>query len=86
MLGLDHYQMQSYQAIERFWTIQYLVYAYLEFQRLQWNLDCTYALTLGDVVWRIRNEYLGNLVCYVYQQAVEKQPLVKVLKALHLAS
>ncbi|MCF8568006.1 hypothetical protein LLE49_25100 [Alicyclobacillus tolerans] len=71
LLGFDHYQMQSYQAIERFWTILYIVYAYLEFfQRLEWSGKQT--LTLGDVVWRIRNEHLGNIVCYVYQQALEK--------------
>ena len=84
MLGFDHYQMHTYQAIERFWTIQYLVYAYLEFQRLDWSNNPT--LTLGDVVRRIRNEHLGNIVCYVYQQALEKQPLVKVLKSLRLSA
>ena len=82
LLGFDQYQMQSYQAIERFWTIQYLVYAYLEFQRLQWTKED--AMTLGDVVRRIRNEYLGNIVCYVYQQALENRPLLKVLNTLHL--
>ncbi|QSO48625.1 hypothetical protein [Alicyclobacillus mengziensis] len=44
------------------------------------------AMTLGDVVRRIRNEYLGSIVCYVYQQALENRPLLKVLKTLCLTA
>ena len=32
-------------------------------------------MTLGDVVRRIRDEYFGQVIVYVYQQALEKKPL-----------
>jgi len=85
LLGFDQYQVQSYQAIERYWDIQFLVYAYLEFQRIEWSAGHA-TCTLGDTVRRIRNEYLGTMMCYVYQQALENKPLAQVLRELQLSA
>lgn len=43
-------------------------------------------LTLGDVVLRIREEYFGQIIVYVYQQALEKKPLFDILKQLKLSA
>ena len=82
LLGFDEYQMWSYKAIERYWCIQYLMYAYLEFQRQEWGHS--QEMTLGDTVRRIRMEHLGNLVVYVYHQALNSTPLSQVLSDLKL--
>jgi len=84
LLGFDQYQMWSYKSVERYWCIQYLTYAYLEFQRQEWSQ--TQELTLGDTVRHIRMEHLGNLVVYVYQQALNHMPLYEVLAELKLTA
>jgi hypothetical protein len=37
-------------------------------------------MTLGDVVFRVREEYFGQIIAYVYQQALAKKPLFDILK------
>lgn len=85
LLGFDQYQLQSFHAIQRFWAIQFLVYNFLELQRYEWSDDGT-TLTLGDVVRRIRKDYLGQTVVYVYQQALAQRPLSEVLDELKLTA
>ncbi|WP_340004349.1 hypothetical protein MHH52_21395 [Paenibacillus sp. FSL K6-0276] len=41
-------------------------------------------LTLGEMVYRIRREYFGQIVVCVHQQALEKKPLFDILKQLKL--
>jgi hypothetical protein len=55
-----------------------------EFQRQQWINDGT-DLTLGDVVRRIREEFFGQIVVYVYEQALEKKPLLDIFRHLKLS-
>jgi len=43
-------------------------------------------LTLDDVVRRIREEYFGQNILYVYQQALQKKPLFDILKHLKLSA
>jgi hypothetical protein len=64
LLGFDQYQLLSIIGIQRFWAIQFLTQNYLEVQRQEWMKDKT-TMTLGDVVYRIRNEYLGQMIVYV---------------------
>jgi SRSO17 transposase len=85
MLGFDQYQLQSFHAIQRFWAIQFLVYNFLELQRREWS-DNSNTLTLGDVVRRIRKDYFGQTVVYVYQQALAQRPLSEVLDELKLSA
>lgn len=83
LLGFDQYQLQSYNAIKRFWAIQYLTYNFLEIQRLEWSTSDT-PVTLGDVVRKIRQDYFGQVIVYVYEQALAQKPLKEVLKFLKL--
>ncbi|WP_239717383.1 transposase [Paenibacillus sp. 19GGS1-52] len=70
---------------ERYWTLQYLVYNFLELQRKEWSTSDN-ILTLGDVVRRIRNEHFGQIIVYVYQQALDHKPLKEVLDDLKLSA
>jgi hypothetical protein len=81
LLGFDQYQLLSYVGIERFWAIQYLTYNYLEFQRHEWS-KASGQMTLGDVVYRIRQEYFGQIIVNVYLQALEHKPLKEILTLL----
>jgi SRSO17 transposase len=85
LLGFDQYQIRSYQAIRRYWAIQFLVYNFLEIQRYEWSQGND-SLTVGDVVRRIRKECLGQIVLYVYQQALKEAPLQEVLKSLKIVA
>jgi hypothetical protein len=35
-------------------------------------------------VYRIRQDYFGQIIVYVYQQALEKKPLFDILKHLKI--
>jgi hypothetical protein len=85
LLGFDQYQLWSFQAIERFWVIQFMTQNFVEMQRKEWSKPNT-ALTFGDVVRRIRQEYFGQLVVYVYEQALAKTPLFEVLSRLKITA
>lgn len=84
LLGFDQYQLLSYKGIERFWCMQFLTYNFLEHQRQEWQQDIP--LTIGDVVRRIRKDYLGQIVVYAYEQGLSKKSLAKVLKDLKLTA
>jgi hypothetical protein len=43
-------------------------------------------MTLGDVVNRIRHEYFGQIIVYVYQQALEQKPLKEILDFLKITA
>jgi hypothetical protein len=83
LLGFDQYQLLSFVGIERFWAIQFLTYNFLEFQRMEWS-KASSSMTLGDVVNRIRQEYLGQIIVSVYQQALEHKPLKEILTWLKI--
>jgi hypothetical protein len=81
LLGFDQYQLLSFQGISRFWAIQFLVQNLLEFQRQEWSShQCR--MTLGDVVRRLRYEHTGQMILYVYEQALKNKPLFDVLRDL----
>jgi len=72
----------SFKGIQRFWAIQLLTQNFLESQRQEWIMKDSKHLTLGDVVYRIRQEFFGQIIVYVYQQALEKKPLFDILRHL----
>ena len=84
LLGFDQYQLLSYKGIERFWCMQFLTYNFLEHQRQEWQQGIP--LTIGDVVRRIRKDYLGQIVVFAFEQGLSKKPLADVLKQLKLTA
>lgn len=62
LLGSDHYQVMTRQAVLRFWTLTACLLFFLEEQRLQCQ-DQT--LTCGDVRRTIQNEHRQNLLLWL---------------------
>ncbi|GGK00680.1 transposase [Lentibacillus kapialis] len=85
LLGFDQYQLLSRKGIERYWCIQFLTYNFLEHQRQEWKQPGI-PITIGDVVRRMRKDYLGQIVVYAYEQAIAEKPIAEVLKQLKLTA
>jgi hypothetical protein len=66
-------------------VIQFLTPNFVELQRQEGSKPNA-PLTFGDVVRRIRQDYLGQLVVYGYEQALAKTPLFDILKRLKLTA
>ena len=62
LLGSDHYQVMSRQAVLRFWTLTTCLLCYLEEQRMQ-SQDQT--LTYGDVHRTIQINHRHNLLLWL---------------------
>jgi len=65
LLGSDHYQLMTAQAIVRFWTLIACLMAFLEEQRADAH---TPLLTCGDVRHRIQTQHRLNLLHWLYAQ------------------
>lgn len=83
LLGFDQYQLLSFHGIQRFWAIQFLTHTFLECQRHEWSTE-ELQMTLGDVVYRIRQEMLGQIIVYVYERALQQKPLFDILQQLQI--
>ncbi len=59
LLGSDHYQIMSAEAVLRFWTLIACLICFLEEQR---SADAVENLTCGDVRRRIQHEHRMNLL------------------------
>jgi hypothetical protein len=62
LLGSDHYQLMTRQAVLRFWTLTACLLCFLEEQRMQGQDQ---ALTCGDVRRTIQNEHRQNLLLWL---------------------
>jgi hypothetical protein len=62
LLGSDHYQVMTRQAVLRFWTLTACLLCFLDEQRLQ---SQDQALTCGDVRRTIQNEHRLNLLLWL---------------------
>jgi hypothetical protein len=56
---------------------------FLEAQRQDWMKNDK-RLTLEDMLCRIRQAFFGQIIVYVYQQALEKRPIFDILKHLKI--
>lgn len=85
LLGFDQYQLLSFKGIHRHWAIQFLTQNLLEIQRVEWSKPSS-KLTLGDVVRRFRHEHKGQMMLYVFEQALQNKPLFDILQDLKMVS
>jgi hypothetical protein len=65
LLGSDHYQVMTANAIIRFWTLTACLLCFLEEQRA---MAAQQGLTCGDVRRRIQDEHRRNLLCWLQAQ------------------
>jgi hypothetical protein len=62
LLGSDHYQVMTRQAVLRFWTLTTCLLCFLDEQRIQFE-DQT--LTCGDVRRMVQNDHRQNLLLWL---------------------
>lgn len=67
-LGLDEYQVESLKSIDRFWSIEYMAYTFLELFKVSNKKKYKFE-TLGDTIGYFRKLYLASIVKYAYNCA-----------------
>lgn len=65
LLGSDHYQLMSAQAILRFWTLTACLLAFLEEQRASYPER---SLTWGDIRRNLQLQHRQNLLFWLFEQ------------------
>jgi hypothetical protein len=68
LIGSDHYQVRSAQAITRFWALGLCVYQYLDEQRVQLQHERGRHVTLGEARAWIRDRQADHLLGWVLEQ------------------
>lgn len=83
-LGLKHYQMRSLKGFNRFWSIVYLAYTYLELQRVD-IIPKVGHQTLGDVIRLFKGVTFKHLLQFVYEKARNNTTLDELFKIFKFA-
>ena len=68
LMGSDHYQLRSAQAIVRFWALGLCLYQYLDEQRLRLQRECGRHVTLGEVRTWVRERHSDLLLRWLSLQ------------------
>jgi hypothetical protein len=69
LMGADHYQVRSAQAILRFWALGLFLYQYLDEQRVQLEAERGRHITLGETRTWVRHQLADLLLDWIVQQA-----------------
>jgi len=80
LLGSDHYQVMTTQAILRFWTLLSCLLYFLEEQRVQQDLPC---FTCGDARRKLQEQHRLNLLYWLKDQFQAHASIEQI--AAHLA-
>jgi len=68
LMGSDHYQLRSAQAIVRFWALGLCLYQYLDEQRLRLQRECGRHVTLGETRTWVRKRHSDLLLRWLCLQ------------------
>ena len=68
LLGSDHYQLRSAQAIVRFWALALCLYHYLDEQRSLLQCQRQAHVSLGEVRTYVRQRHADLLVAWLWHQ------------------
>jgi len=71
VLGLDHYQLTSADAILRFWTLVLVAYLFLDEQRTQLGLEQHRHVSIGEARRAIQHTHYCHLIDWIHQQFAE---------------
>jgi hypothetical protein len=68
LLGLDHYQLMSAQAILRFWTLVMAAYLFLDEERHRLRQARQAHVTLGEARAELQRRHRHNLLSWLWEQ------------------
>jgi hypothetical protein len=69
LIGSDHYQVRSAQAITRFWALGLCIYQYLDERRVQLQHERGRHVTLGEARAWIRERHADHVLDWVLEQS-----------------
>jgi hypothetical protein len=85
LMGADHYQMRSAQAIVRFWALGLCLYQFLDDIRATHGRLWGERLTLGQARQQIRDSHQDELLDWLFQQIQAGATLIQIRQALQPA-
>jgi SRSO17 transposase len=68
LLGLDHYQVMSAEAIVRFWTLVWTAYVFLDEERARLRERWQRHVTLGEARREVQRQHWNHLIVWMHQQ------------------
>ncbi|OOM58895.1 hypothetical protein CLOBI_37280 [Clostridium beijerinckii] len=84
-LGFDEFQVESTKSINRYWSMVFLTYTFLEIFRVK-NSKTLKLKTLGDTISYFRNNYLMQIVSFAHACADNGVGLDSVISKLGLVA
>jgi hypothetical protein len=73
LLGLDHYQLMSATAIQRFWTLVMLAYLFLDEERCRLQAQQQRPVTIGEACRHVQRVHWSHLLDWLHQAFTERQ-------------
>jgi len=68
LLGLDHYQLMSRQAIRRYWVLVMVAYGFLEQERAQLRQERGRHVTIGEAAREVQRVHWDHLLTWLHEQ------------------
>lgn len=84
-LGFDEFQVESLKSINRYWSMVFLTYTFLEIFRVKYGKSLRLK-TLGDTISYFRNNYLVQIVSFAHACADNGIDLDSVISKLGLVA
>jgi hypothetical protein len=78
-LGLGDYRVRGYEAISRWYSVVYLVLAYLYWRKYEHQKKPGCTISLSKVIQAIRQEHQRECLRQACQEVAPGQPLEQVL-------
>lgn len=82
LMGADHYQVRSAQAILRFWALGLVLYQYLDEQRVRLAAERGRHVTMGEARTWVRQQHQDLLLDWIIDQAASGVPTDQIRQRL----
>ena len=82
LIGADHYQVRSAQAILRFWALGLVLYQYLDEQRILLAAERGRHVTMGEARTSVRQQHQELLLNWIVDQAACGMPINQIRQHL----
>jgi hypothetical protein len=85
LMGADHYQVRSAQAILRFWALGLVLYQYLDEQRVRLAAERGRHVTMGEARTWVRQQHDDLQLDWIIDQAASGVPTDQIRQRLQPA-